>query len=413
MFMAVLENFWLSILHNRLVVKIGDKNNEEVIDSSNIAQLMAENFEENDSNTRKNYNPRPYFDAVNLVDSSDKFYHCEINLNKFEELTGISQRDWGHVHYFFYKNKNAQNRIVYMRSLRMKVSITPGRNGEGYYGVILCPDGLCNEYLRETEDPAHAKWDPNRIESKSEKKIAQKLLRIIESEKDKIIREIFNLNNVETVKIKGLEQYLYITSEADEDDDADGQSSITGEPTDTFIDEGFSPTTDTTDIRSDSPSVSSTLLGRVYIQQAGATTPNDKGTILTGRGDTRVKKPHTTKHVSTAKPRQRNSQIEGDETSHTIEPIMVKYRTFAQKDGSDIIHRIIINSGYEVENGRIDLLVGGESSDSKISIAESSHGKIFENSIIGLCLKEGSNKLTIRFADNLQHSIKLAAYEVK
>lgn len=413
MFMAVLENFWLSILHNKLVVKIGDKNNEEVIDSSNIAQLMAENFEENDSNTRKNYNPRPYFDAVNLADSSDKFYHCEINLNKFEELTVISSHDWGHVHYFFYKNKNAQNRIVYMRSLRMKVSITPGRNGEGYYGVIFCPDGLCNEYLRETEDPAHAKWDPNRIESKHEKRIAQTLLRIIESEKDRIIREIFDLDSVETVKIKGLEQYLYITSEADDDDDADGKSSITGEPTDTFIDEGFSPTTDTTDIRSVSPASSSTLLGRVYIQQPGATTPNDKGTILTGRGDTRVKKPHTTNHVSTAKPRQRNSQTEGDETSHTIEPIMVKYRTFAQKNGSDIVHRIVITSDHEVGNGRIDLLVGGESSDSKISIAESSHGLIFENSIVGLNLSKGSNKLTIRFADNLQHSIKLAAYEIK
>lgn len=413
MFMAVLENFWMSILHNKLVVKIGDKNNENVIDSSNIAQLMAENFEENDSNTRKNYNPRPYFDAVNLADSSDKFYQCEINLNKFEELTGISRRDWGHVHYFFYKNKAAQNRIVYMRSLRMKVSITPGRNGEGYYGVILCPDGLCNAYLRETEDPAHAKWDPNRIESKSEKKIAQTLLRIIESEKDRIIREIFDLDSVETVKIKGLEQYLYITSEVDEDADADGKSSFTGEPTGTFIDEGFSPTTDTDDIRSAAPSSSSTLLGRVYTQQPGATAPNDKGTILSGRGDTRVKKPHTTNHISTAKPRQRNLQTDGDETSHTIEPVMVKYRTFAQKDGSDIVHRIVITSDYEVKNGRIDLLVGGESSDSKISIAESSQGKIFENSIVKLHLNEGSNKLTIRFADNLQHSIKLAAYEIK
>lgn len=263
MFKAVLENFWLSVLHGKLIVKIGDKGSENIIDSSNIQRLMEENFDEDDTYDRKNYNPRPYFDAVNLAGTSDKFYHKEVNLNTISELTAIANRDWGHVHFYFFKNKNARNRIVYMRSLRMKVSITSGHNGEGYYGVIVCPDGLCNEILRETEDPAHAKWDHNRIESKSDRKIAQNLLKIINEEKDKIIRDIFDLDSVETIKIKGLEQYLYITTEADEDDDADGQSSVIGNPTGTFIDEGFSPTTDTTDIRTATLSDSTSLLGRV------------------------------------------------------------------------------------------------------------------------------------------------------
>jgi len=412
MFKAVLENFWLSVLDGKLVVKIGDKGCEDIINSSNIQRLITSNFDEHDTKSRKNYNPRPYFDAVNLAGTSDKYYHKVINLNHISELTDIDHRDWGHVHFYFYKNKNASNRIVYMRSLRMKVRITPGGNGEGYYGVIVCPDGRCNEILRETEDPAHAKWDPNRIEFKSEKKTAKLLLEIIEDEKDKIIREIFDLDSIETVKIKGLEQYLYITTEAD--DDADGQSSVMGNPTGTFLEDGFSPTTDTTDIRASSSSNSSSLLGRVYITQPGSTVIDNKGDILTGRGDSRVMRPRTSDYVSTAKPRQRNTISENENNnSHSIEPILVRYRSFAQKSGSEIEHNLVISSDVEVKNGRIDLLVGGEYSDTKVTIASTSHGQIFGNSISGLHLYVGSNRMVIRFADNLQHSIKLAAYEIK
>lgn len=415
MFDAVLENFWLSVLEGKLVVKIGDKGCEDIIDSSNIGQLIASNYDEHETNSRKrNHNPRPYFDAVYFAGKSDNYFYRVVNLNKISELADMVHKDWGNVHYYFYKNKNACNRIVYMRSLRMKVSITAGGNGEGYYGVIVCPDGYCNELLRETEDPAHAKWDPNRIECKAKKNAAKLLLKIIDQEKDKIIREIFDLDSIETVKIKGLEQYLYIPTEADDDDDANGESSVNGKITGRFIDEGFSPTTDTTDIRTNPPSKSSSLLGRVYTIQPGSTISNEKGNVLTGRGNTRIKKPHTNNHVSTAKPRERNTPIEtGEKNSHTIEPIKVHYRSFAQKKGSEIAHHLVITSDVKIENGRIDILVGGESSDSKVTIASVSHGQIFGNTIMGLQFKVGPNRMIIHFADNLPHAIKLAAYEIK
>lgn len=414
MFKSVLENFWLAILQNKLVVKIGNYAEERIIDSSNIATLMTRNFDEHDSCVRKNYNPRPYFDAVNLAESSEKFIHREINLNKIERLTGITRRDWGHVHFYFQKNKKANNRIVYMRSLRMKVSITPGKNGEGYYGVIVCPDGECNTILRSMEDPSHSSWSPKRLDNKRERNIAKILLEVIEEEKDKVIREIFNLDEIETVKIKGLEQYLYLTSETDEDDDEDAVTSMVGSQTGKIIDDGFAPTTVASDLRTGVISSSESLLGKVLIQSSGDTSPNPKGEVLTGRGSTKIKNKHTSNHISAAKPARRNSKEEGGDDSYSLEPVQVSYRTFAQKNSEGIIHRLIIRAPHEIENGRIDLLVGGESSDSIINLVSVSPKGIAQgNSVIGLHLLSGVNRLELKFADNLQHSIKLDAYEVK
>ena len=125
MYISVLENFWLAILENKLVVKIGKGKTERIIDSSNISTLMTETFEEVDSNIRKNYNPRPYFEAVKFAGTSDKYIYEKIDLDKFIELRNNSLQKWGNVHYYFHKNKNAQNRIVFMRGLRMKVFVSP------------------------------------------------------------------------------------------------------------------------------------------------------------------------------------------------------------------------------------------------------------------------------------------------
>lgn len=409
MFTSVLENFWLAILENKLIVKIGDR----FINSDNITSLMYTYYEANDTNMRKSYNPRPYFDAVKLANTSSKYIHRVYDLNSNEKLNEIASGIWGEVHYYFHIDKKANNRIVYMRSLSMKVSISSGRNGEGYYGVIVCPNGKCNTILRQIEDPAHKSWDPNRLESRTEKKVAKTLISVIEEVKDKIIREIFNLDKLETVKIKGLEQYLYISSEADEDNDDEAASSLSGVPTGTFFNDGYSPTTTTAEIKKSPLSSSETLQGKILINSTGSIEQNPQGSVLTGRGNRKIKNPHTNNHVSATKPRDRNVKTTGDAQTNMLEPVLVRYRSFAQTKGSKTVHKLIIHAPHDIENGQIDLLVGGESSDSKISIQSSTDGDVSGNSIVNLILPKGRNEIEICFADNLQHSIKLEAYEVK
>ena len=76
---AVLRNFWMAILNNKLVVNINDTID---INKYNIIELMEKHFESEDDNTRKAgyYNPRPYFDAVRLEGTSNKYQFYEDNL---------------------------------------------------------------------------------------------------------------------------------------------------------------------------------------------------------------------------------------------------------------------------------------------------------------------------------------------
>ncbi len=77
-----------------------------------------------------------------------------------------------------------------------------------------------------------------------------------------------------------------------------------------------------------------------------------------------------------------------------------------------VSHTIIIHSDYEFSNGRIDLLVGGEQSNDSVAIKScSAGGQIHNNSISGLHIFKGKNIITVKFADNMKHAIKLDTYE--
>ena len=110
---------------------------------------------------------------------------------------------------------------------------------------------------------------------------------------------------------------------------------------------------------------------------------------------------------------QRNTDDPNGVEGHFKEEIEVGYRTFAQTVDNRTIHKIIIHSKQEVENGRIDLLVAGEDRDEKIRIIETDKGEIQDNTIINLHIQEGKNTISVKFADNLKHALKLDAYEVK
>ena len=75
---------------------------------------------------------------------------------------------------------------------------------------------------------------------------------------------------------------------------------------------------------------------------------------------------------------------------------------------------LVIRSDYEVNNGRIDLIIGGEQTDEAVAIEWCSEEcEIDANTISGLHIHQGKNIINVKFADNMKHAIKLDAYELK
>lgn len=399
MITAVLQNFWMAIYHGKLVVTVGDVD----ITKDSIIQLVEEYFTDiHDTNRNPNkYNPRPYLEAVAKANVDKNHVHYE------EELPIL-----GKVHFYGFKIKDGSSRIAWLRSPRMVVKYGSTPTSVGFYGVFFCGNNVGDAILRKIENPAHNEWAA--ANWKDEKGRTIKLGKEAISEfRDFISRCIDKLSertNREVLNIRGLDQYLYIPTAVEDDEDEYVTESLISEPTGDFKDDGTSITTDGSTVGSPM-SKQNDYIGKVIVGTRTTAKEASKGELLSGKGKRSGKSPGA--GVGHEKINRRNKPEEdGTEGSYAYE-LPVKYRTFAQKTKGKYVHKIIIHSDYDVENGRIDLLVGSDQSDEAIKIVSSSKGSVNGNSISGLRIKIGKNALDITFADDMPHAIKLDAYEIK
>ena len=397
--MAVVQNFWLAIYHGKLDVEIGDF----VINEHNIIEVVNDMFPEIHDISRKmtNFNPRPYLEAVHLAGSDKNHILIE------EELPIL-----GKVSFFAYKNKDAAARVVYLRSPRMVVEYKNQPSANGFYGVFFCENETGDAILRHIENPAHDQWMPGnwKDERGVNHKTGSKAYREMKEFLVRCVEKLFDRGNRETLNIRGLDQYLYIPTSVEDEDDDFLSESLVSQPTGEFKEEGASITTDGSTLDTPEPSAAESV-GKVMINSVNQAKEHEKGSLLSGPGKHRGGKG---KGVGAGKINRRNTPVEEDGTPGTYATeIPVRYRTFAQKMDGKIYHNIIVHSDLEVMNGRIDLLVGGDQTEDILNIQSTNMGVVSDNSISGLHIKQGKNVLQIRFADDMPHAIKLDAYEIK
>lgn len=397
---AVLRNFWMAIESQKLEVKIHDTE----INHATLPDLMEEYFpEEHDTVKReRHYNPKPYWDAVRYAESDSK--HIVIR----ESLPVI-----GNVTFYALKSKKATDKILYMRKPRMLVKARRTQSSNGFYGVFVCDDPKGNEYLRETENPAHDEWKSSNW--RKDGKIVSKGREAIE-DVDKFIisvmERMFSNHGSDVQQIQGLEDFLYIPTAVEDDFDNENDSLI-GEIVDIQSDETGSITTDVSSPAiSDSNNISS--MGKVLITKGkDSLEKDDNGNHLGGHG-TRKKKKKGGGGLGNKNIDGRYKDVDEGIPGGTLSEVPVRYRTFAQIENGKIVHNIVIHSDYDFENGRIDLIVGGEQTEEKVSIKSCfGAGEIDKNSVYSLKFHKGKNTLKIMFEDNMKHAIKLDAYELK
>lgn len=397
---AVLRNFWLAIYEGRLEVVI----NSIEISKSNLHELMVKYFSgEHDTVRRENnYNPIPYLEAI--MNAGNDNHHI-----MFEDTLPII----GHVRFFAFKAKKATDKILYMRKPLMLVKARRTQSSNGFYGVFICDDETGNEFLRNTENPAHNEWksanwrENGKIHPQGRAAIDDVDNYIIE-----VMERMFSSKASEIQNIQGLEEFLYIPTAIDDDDDFENES-LLGDVIDQKDDEGNSISTSLSD-SIQSPNRDKSSLGKVMIESSQTTHERDpKGPDLSGHG-TRKKKNKGGGGTASGKIDSRYTENEEGVNGTFLSEVPVTYRSFAQVDNGEVVHNIIIHSEYDFENGRIDLIVGGDQSDDVVTIKSCSMpGTIHDNTISGLHIIKGKNTLKIQFADNMKHAIKLDAYELK
>lgn len=398
---AVLRNFWLAIYNGKLEVKVNDVE----ITKETIADIMFDIFPDDTDDKRREtgYNPRPYLDAVANVGKDNKHILIEKQMPKI-----------GKVQLYAVKDKRATDKIIYMRRPMMLVKARRTQSSNGFYGVFLCEDKSGNELLRKTENPAHNEWsstnwrENGRIAPKGREAIDEVDRFVIEA-----MEQLFSNRDKTVQDIQGLEDFLYIPTAIEDDEEMESESLI-GDIIGKREDEGNAISTDLTGY-TQSGTQEEPAVGKVMIDDPTTTrrTRNKAGDALSGHGQQKKKQKGGGGVTARDIDSHYDESEEGLEGSFLTE-IPVTYRAFAQSEGGKVIHNIVIHSDYEFNNGRIDLLVGGEQSDDVVTIKDCSPAGIIKgNTISGLHLDIGRNLLKIRFADNMKHAIKLDAYENK
>lgn len=410
---AVIRNFWLAIELNKLEVKISDPNATPdsiypcyVITHDTLSDFMDMCFPETYDQTRRErgYNPRPYWEAVRYanIDKNHKVFEADLPVI-------------GHIRFYAYKIKKAEDKILYMRRPCMLVKAQRTQSSYGFYGVFVCDDEKGNELLRKTENPAHDEWSPKNWRDERGKIVKMGTAAIEDIEQFTIkVRELMFPSMSNTIQqIQGLEEFLYIPTAIEDDDDFVNES-LVGDVVDQKDEEGNAISTIANN-PAQTPQADMPAIGKVMITDPVMESQklNPQGGHLSGHG-TRKKKNRGGGGLS---PRQIDghfgSDVDGIQGNMLTE-IPVRYRVFAQVENGQTIHNIVVHSDCEIENGRIDLLVGGEQADDIVSIEKCLSGGIIEaNTISGLHILNGKNVIKVKFADNMKHAVKLDAYELK
>jgi hypothetical protein len=189
---SVIENFFIAINDNRLIVHVGDK----VINSSSLEKLI-EAYIKDDSECL-----------------SEKYYR---SLTEQDERHVFAEDDFeglGKVELFVLPNKEYPKRVAMVRGTGMKIYDkghfqTPMK----FAGVMIAKGEKLNAFLRSIEPPSHNSWEPERYEENPD--FARSLIKKLNSWINSKVRSISYSEDAEEMDVEGMSQYL-----PDESDDS-------------------------------------------------------------------------------------------------------------------------------------------------------------------------------------------------
>ncbi|MBE9917861.1 hypothetical protein G8C92_28070 [Paenibacillus donghaensis] len=180
---SVLESFFVAILDQKLIVKIGDTE----INAETLPSILAQ-YTKGESDCLS-YN---YYEAYTL---SNTFRFA---VDNFEGL--------GEIRMYILPGKDAPKRVAMVRSTGMKIYDKGNfRTPFKFSGVLIADGDEINEFLRKIEPPTHTAWEAERHDNPT---YAKEIIKRLYSWMNEQIRSISIGNAVEELDIEGLSEYL-------------------------------------------------------------------------------------------------------------------------------------------------------------------------------------------------------------
>jgi len=406
---AVINNFWLSILENKLVVKVFERE----LNADNIYIAARQYFDDSELENGSiseawSWNPIPYIKCVKNRDkASDKY-----------KTFKVTSEMLGDMRFFVYRNTSLPNRIMYCRTPRMVVFKKTKSRLSGYVGVFICDSEKGNMLLRALENQSHDEWSVDNL--KSEK--------YTESDCKKALDEIseFILTSLDKLRVasigkrayfEGLEGLLsagedLLDNEEYYDGAGSAQNSAEGEAaTEEAQEETGNITTKIRNVSKKRTVVSQGTYVPDSIPENVTTEEGEEQFVLghhhSGNNEDNNPYPGTggspTKH-----------KLEADSNVKMRRAIRVKFVVGTHFDEiGNISHTIVVDSPQDITDAEIELLDGTDNDEfTKSKIYDCLEGEVDGNIISKLHLKKGVNRINVSFEDNVKHVIKLQAYEL-
>jgi hypothetical protein len=403
MTLEVLRSFHPAVLAGMLEVVIRPLAGEVIhINKATIENHLIRFFpdEQDTSGQFRTLNPRPYYDAL-VHEGKGNGY----------ELIERKKEHLGTLKMFIKKSPGATDKIIYMRRPRMVVSSQKTQSSLGFYGVLVCDDIQGDELLSKLENSSHSKWNKDFYRDEITNDYIQDgvdAMNELKEFRDECIEIIASQNPNNELSISGLSDLLYVPDSLIEED-ANHRQTVLGQPAGTTDEENGSITTvskkgiETDDINLKMPE----SIGTILIDEPGKA-------INIGLGTKRIGIGHSKGHGNGEQNPASGSDIDLADiaeanTKHFV-PMNVPIRVFAQTENGIVYHMIVIHSDRIVGNGKLELVVCGEQFDMQIKIVETNNGIASDNTITNLILRNATERIKIRFADNLKHTVQTKLY---
>lgn len=180
---SVLENFFIAILNERLIVRVG-----EIAINANSLSSLLEKYTKNDPECLS----YQYYEAYTLS-----------SRHHFSETDFLG---YGEVDLFVLPGKDLPKRVAMVRATGMKIYDKGSfRTPFKFAGVMIAKGEKLNEFLRKIEPPTHNAWEPDRYENPEE---ARGMIRKLYAWINDRVRSISISNSLEELDVEGLSQYL-------------------------------------------------------------------------------------------------------------------------------------------------------------------------------------------------------------